>query len=407
MVKVCIVGAGPAGAAASLVLSANGIPHLVMDSARFPRHKPCGDIITTGVLRAMNAVDPGILEELKAGNYLNPIWHTHTYPPNGKPLAIDFLPFDGQPGEPGCFSISRYEMDMVLVNRMKSTGFADFREDCRVTSLDFEEDRVLINIDNGEIQAAEMVIVATGSNNNLLKHLEMSQPKSDSAIGIRAHFQGVVCNSSCTELFLLPDLMPGGLYITPLSNTVCNVNLVVSLEKVNTESLNLREIFDKTIQNNALLRERFAHARRLNNFEGSMLFLGLHQRNVVQNRLLVAGDSAGLIEFFSGNGIPQALQSGKLAGLQAVKSVITGDYSAAFLSEYEIQLHKKIQKSYATGRSLYSLLHKKWFSRWVLTFLNHLSARSTTNILLRDLLYDRNPSQKMRSIRFWYHLLLR
>jgi 2-polyprenyl-6-methoxyphenol hydroxylase-like FAD-dependent oxidoreductase len=104
--QVCIVGAGPAGAAASLTLSQKGIAHLVVEADHFPRHKPCGDILTSPAIRAMNRLDPDLLEALKAAGQVNPIWQTHTFPPNGKPITIDFLPLDGREGIPSCYSVS-------------------------------------------------------------------------------------------------------------------------------------------------------------------------------------------------------------------------------------------------------------------------------------------------------------
>ncbi|HEY1202482.1 MAG TPA: FAD-dependent monooxygenase, partial [Niastella sp.] len=40
---VCIIGAGPAGAAAALQLQQLNIPCVVVDKAVFPRDKICGD----------------------------------------------------------------------------------------------------------------------------------------------------------------------------------------------------------------------------------------------------------------------------------------------------------------------------------------------------------------------------
>src|SRR3989449_3852479 len=41
-----VVGAGPAGAATALLLSRAGAQVLLLDSARFPRHKPCSEYLS-------------------------------------------------------------------------------------------------------------------------------------------------------------------------------------------------------------------------------------------------------------------------------------------------------------------------------------------------------------------------
>ena len=56
-----IVGGGPAGAAAAVTAARAGLTTVVVDKARFPRDKICGDGLTTGALRLLEdlGVDPG------------------------------------------------------------------------------------------------------------------------------------------------------------------------------------------------------------------------------------------------------------------------------------------------------------------------------------------------------------
>src|SRR5437763_6474094 len=53
---VCVVGGGPAGAAAAITLARVGRDVVVIDRARFPRDKCCGDGLTTGALRELEAL---------------------------------------------------------------------------------------------------------------------------------------------------------------------------------------------------------------------------------------------------------------------------------------------------------------------------------------------------------------
>ena len=404
---VCIIGAGPAGAAASLTLSQNSVHHTLIDSALFPRHKPCGDIITSGVLRALDLLDPEILLVLKSRKLVNPVWATHIYPPNGKPITIDFLPFDRKKGEPSCYSLSRFDMDQVILEQDRKSEYATVHEGCRITQVDTRSDQVILTSDQGFQIRAKLVIVATGSSNNVLKQFGLNVPKKDCAIGIRAHFENIDFAKSETSLFLDSGLMPGGLYITPLPGNSYNVNLVVSLDKVSNENLNLREEFDKVISENPILKQRFEKGARTGNFEGSMLFLGIRKRVIAGHRFLVVGDSAGLIEFFSGNGIPQALLSGRMAAQRAVLAIEQSDFSGQFLGRFEGELYQKIRQNYAMGRIIYPLLHTRFFRNWVLQFLNYLSDRPQTNDLVRDLLYHKDPAKLALSPRFIHSLLFK
>jgi flavin-dependent dehydrogenase len=48
---VVVVGAGPGGAAAAIVLARGGRQVTLVDRARFPRDKTCGDGLTVAALR--------------------------------------------------------------------------------------------------------------------------------------------------------------------------------------------------------------------------------------------------------------------------------------------------------------------------------------------------------------------
>ncbi|MCU1459812.1 MAG: menJ, partial [Actinomycetia bacterium] len=51
-----VVGAGPAGTAAAITAAGLGLRVRVVDKARFPRDKTCGDGLTTGALRLLERV---------------------------------------------------------------------------------------------------------------------------------------------------------------------------------------------------------------------------------------------------------------------------------------------------------------------------------------------------------------
>ena len=59
-VDVVVAGAGPAGSAAALTLARAGRDVLLVDKARFPREKCCGDGLTTAALRHLEdlGLDP-------------------------------------------------------------------------------------------------------------------------------------------------------------------------------------------------------------------------------------------------------------------------------------------------------------------------------------------------------------
>ncbi len=61
--EVTIIGAGPAGITAALVLAKKGIPCLLIDKYQFPRGKICGDGLGGKVVSVLNRIDPAYVPD--------------------------------------------------------------------------------------------------------------------------------------------------------------------------------------------------------------------------------------------------------------------------------------------------------------------------------------------------------
>lgn len=62
--EVLVVGGGPAGSACALLLAHRGVDVLLLDKARFPRAKPCGECVNPGAVAALHRL--GLHETVSA-----------------------------------------------------------------------------------------------------------------------------------------------------------------------------------------------------------------------------------------------------------------------------------------------------------------------------------------------------
>lgn len=117
---IAVVGAGPAGASAANALCLGGVRDVALiDRARFPRDKVCGDGITEG------AVD--VLKEFDLGHLLAPhalISRVVVTAPSGAQAAME--PVAGERPLPIAYVIPRKVFDAALVSAALLRGAADF-----------------------------------------------------------------------------------------------------------------------------------------------------------------------------------------------------------------------------------------------------------------------------------------
>jgi menaquinone-9 beta-reductase len=105
-----VVGGGPAGSSAALRLRAAGLAVVVIDTARFPRDKPCAGWITPEVVSALG-LD---VEDYRRGRTWQPITGFRTGPIAGPAVLTRY-------GRPVSFAVRRCEFDAYLLRRSGAT----------------------------------------------------------------------------------------------------------------------------------------------------------------------------------------------------------------------------------------------------------------------------------------------
>jgi flavin-dependent dehydrogenase len=129
---VVIVGAGPAGSTLGWKLASQGLKTLVLDGARFPREKVCGDYIEPRGLRVLNEM--GCLQTLEATSPL-PIVYSSTYVDSER-CYIGRIPFYGVHKHlpPHGYIVPRDVLDNVILETAVKGG-ATVQQETYVTGF--------------------------------------------------------------------------------------------------------------------------------------------------------------------------------------------------------------------------------------------------------------------------------
>ena len=155
---VLVIGAGPAGAAAANVLARAGVDVALLDRARFPRDKTCGDAVSNNGLRILE--DLGALDAIRREPHAEVRRGIARFP-DGSSVAREY-------GDPG-FIVARLTLDDAIRRAAVAAG-ARMIEGA-VRSLRVENGKVVGASGDSLDWRAQVVIAADGHGSVAWSHV--------------------------------------------------------------------------------------------------------------------------------------------------------------------------------------------------------------------------------------------
>lgn len=363
---VCIVGAGPGGAATALKLSYLGIPCILIDKSVFPRDKVCGDAISGKVTTLLNRLDPEIMQRFRALPTQIGVWGICFIAPGRRelrlPFAVDYSQTDAPP--PG-YVARRLDFDDFLIQEVKRRDNIQFFDNTAIEGFERTKEHWIVQDKSGAfVVRAPLLIVANGAHSAFSRKIagHEKDPKHHAG-AVRAYFKNVrnTDTDNFIELHFLKQLVPGYFWIFPLPGGYANVGLGMRSDIVSKKRLNLRKKLLEVIESHPPFRERFQDAELVGEIVGYGLPLGSKKRLLSGDGFMLVGDAAHLIDPLTGEGIGNAFYSGFIAAEQAQQCLEQQNFSAPFLYAYDVRVQRvlgvEMQLSYRLQRLMaYPLL---------------------------------------------------
>ena len=313
-----VVGSGPAGAVAATVLGRGGARVALVDKARFPRDKACGDLIGPRGVRLLEDLGIALPGGRAVGDMVVvgptgrrvrlPCFEGRSYP--GHALALPRLAFDAVLRDAAVRAGAE-----VLVGRADEPLWGD-------AGLDG------FSLDGGVDVRADVVIGADGATSRVAAAANLVDDNRVLwGFALRAYVDEHV--EAPHVLFWEPTrgrAFPGYGWLFPGPDGRANLGLGLG-------TLSSRRGAGRAAHD---LRAFVEHLRDLGLVAGSLLSptlggwlkLGLVGTNPAQGRVLVIGDAAGLVNPLQGEGISQAMASGRAAAEAVLAG--PGDASARY-----------------------------------------------------------------------------
>jgi geranylgeranyl reductase family protein len=333
---VIIVGAGPAGSTLAWKLASAGSKVLVLDAARFPREKVCGDYIEPRGLRILAGM--GCLDELEHTSRL-PIQYSSTYIDSER-RYIGRIPFYGVHKHlpPHGYIIPRDVLDNVMLTTALKAG-AVVRQETYVKGFIANRAGVaLAATSDGQAVTyhGRLVVGADGVNSAVARSAGiLANDGRHIALSQRAYADGYEGGLGEAAFFFDGDFFPGYGWMFPMSGGRVNLGVGVLKETCQRHRIAVPQLFRVFFEK---LKRAHPRCRKLKLVRppigGIVKTYGGAGRNYFEGGLLI-GDAGSFVDPMTGEGITPAMESALIAASVIRTALGAGKSAADALASYE------------------------------------------------------------------------
>ncbi len=302
---VGIMGGGPAGSTAAILLAQKGFNVCLIEKKCFPRETLCGEFLSHEVIQFLK--EQNIFDDFLSLNP-NPLAAFKFYNNNGKSIYADF--------DFTAYGLRRSKFDNFLLNKAKANG-AKIIQPAEVKNIKKINDNYELTISSGEgedyLIKVNNLIAAYGKQNNLDKSLGRSFVNVKSKLnGIKFHI----------EKKLLNDFDEEEIQIYSSDKIYCGINAVdaniVTLcfleNRSDDQPAPRQQLPELMLKNKSFAKifkpEAFDFFDEAKIYGTGNIYFG--KRNLVENGIYMIGDAASVIAPLAGDGIGMAMESGKI-----------------------------------------------------------------------------------------------
>ncbi len=409
-----VVGAGPAGCSCALFLARANRTVLIADKALFPREKVCGDAVSgksIGVLREL-----GLLGEIEKNTH-GVINGTKFVSPNGKEVTVPFPKATGM--DCAGYTLPRKQTDLALFDAVRHEPHITAMQKFAVEEI-IKDDRGRVcgiigtdgmsseNTPEKKTFHARAIVGTDGSGSVVSRKLGLPSPTPEHTyMAIRGYWRGIKELTDNIELFFIDGVLPGYVWIFPIGGGAANVGLGILLSDMKKRNEHPNRILMNVVNSYPSISRRFAGAVMEGQIGAWTIPNGSFRKQNSGEGWLLSGDAASLVDPFSGEGVGNALVSGKYAA-QTIQDAIAATPGSEPLSAESLMPYTKMVDDYLRPEMEQSYKLQQLSRHKFL--LNLLIGKAATKPKVRqkiiDMLASDEEKKKVESPWFYLDVLL-
>lgn len=396
---IIIVGAGPAGSITAYCLGNSGYTVAVIDKMQFPREKICGDGLTLDVINQLNAISPLLGKSFQDFQRKLSCSGAEIFSPDSRKITLPVHPAENQKQ---MFTCKRMDFDYFLVRQLKQFSNITLFEQCIPQNIIQSNENILVETNMGRVEG-KILVGADGVNSFVARQMKVQRiTKEHQCVALRTYYRGVkpINSGNPIEMYLPKKILPGYIWIFHLEDGTANVGIGILASVINKKGIHLNKIFEELLQEEPL-KSRLECATRIDRVKGLVIPLGGKERMISGGRFLLAGDAASLVDPVTGEGVANAIRSGRIAASHIIRCFELNSFSAGFNKEYDSEIYRRMMPEFRLHLTLRKLLKYPYL-------INHIigAAASYPEIegSLYQIMWNLDGSNQLKKLRILFKI---